>query len=769
MKILFNPALKSRNNYGTISFQMKKSEFKGIDRKVVDDTKAPIEKFKTIDNFYNYCSGLIEKIITKNYEGRNPAPRWERERLIQEWSEYVLKENDAYTPPIAFMILSSITKDLKPNDDTLPPVLDKGVLAQTVEQVQNETMKNKKINFEKEYSANLKKALLAGLNQNIDESLNGWIVIPSKKQDPEHFNENVNKLKILSHNKWCTKGYSAEPYLTDGEFHIYMNKGRPELGIRFIGDKIQEIQGEHNSSRLPLKYLNLLKNYIKNYKLSPYAEREINDLECRKEYINDFMKTYFPKGVEQYSTQEILEAFGIKCRKDTDGLLIVSHYSSNCPYFTFEDIGNDRILYERKFPYFGFEDLGINEKNLFKDIKVIEGDASFQSSGLTNLGNLRSIGGNADFMFSQITDFRNLESIGGNATFDNSRITDLANLKTIGGDAGFREANVVNLGKLESIGGNVDFYDSEFTSLGNLQSIGGEVRFENSKITDLGNLKTIGGDADFSYSEVKDLGKLEYIGGDARFVESKIPNLGNLKTIKGYVDFAYSLIPDLGKLEYLGGAHFGYSQIKDLGNLESIDGIGNVSFSNSQITNLGKLKTINGSVNFSDSLITDLGNLEYIGKWARFNNSKITSLGNLQTIGGDANFRDSQVTDLSKLQSINGSAFFDKSQITNLGNLKFIGEDADFTDSQITDLCDLQSVGKDAIFNNSRLLSLGNLKSIGRDAYFDDSQVTDLGHLESIDGDVCIENSKLKPSDFSSVNIKGRFFSGWKQNGKIYI
>lgn len=164
---------------------MKKSEFSGIDRKVVEDTKAPIEKFKGMDDFYSFCTERIEEIKSKEYAGRYIRTLEQRNTVLQEWFDYVLTENDAYTPSIAFMILSAITKELKQNDDTLPPALNKGVLAQTVEQIQKEALnqQNFKINFEKEYRANLQKAFMADETENIDNSLNGWIIIPSKMQD----------------------------------------------------------------------------------------------------------------------------------------------------------------------------------------------------------------------------------------------------------------------------------------------------------------------------------------------------------------------------------------------------------------------------------------------------------------------------------------------------------------------------------------------------------------------------------------------------------
>lgn len=45
--------------------------------------------------------------------------------MLKEWSDYVLKENDAYNSAAALLILTAITKDINSGNDKLPPVLIK--------------------------------------------------------------------------------------------------------------------------------------------------------------------------------------------------------------------------------------------------------------------------------------------------------------------------------------------------------------------------------------------------------------------------------------------------------------------------------------------------------------------------------------------------------------------------------------------------------------------------------------------------------------------
>ena len=571
--MLINPLSTVNNNnnnkyiYPSPAFKMKMSELKGIDRFVAKKYKINPQPIKTLEAFQEKCKEMVEKIVGKDFLGRQQETTVQRKEMIKDWYNYVVKENGAYTSAMGLMILAGITNKLKPNEDTLPPALNKGVLADTVTKIQDEINGLKpneeaQINFEKEYRLNLQRGIL-NEEKTLDENLNGWIIIPSKEHDSENFEANVDKLKMLSHDNWCTKSFNAEPYLAQGDFHVYMEQGKPKLGVRFVGDEIQEIQGELNNSKIPVKYGDIAKEHIKNYKLTKKANKELEKLEKTKAEI-ERIKSMFPDGINNAPAQKVLEALGIKCKQDSDGLLIISHYG-------------DSIL------DYSYSDLEIDENRLFKYIKEIEGRANLKNSQVTDLGNLQTIGGNADFMYSQVTKLGKLRYIGKNASFDHSKFTSLGNIQTIGGSA--------------------DFTNSQITNLGNLQTIGGSAVFENSQITNLGNLQSIGGSADFMYSQVTRLGKLRYIGKNAFFDHSKLTNLGNIQTIGG-------------------SAVFKNSQITSLWNLQSIGG--NAFFENSQITSLGNLQTIGRDAYFSNSQITSLGNLQSIGRNAYIKNSLLS-------------------------------------------------------------------------------------------------------------------------------------------------
>ena len=414
------------------------------------------------------------------------------------------------------MILDGITKNLKNDNNALPPVLDKGILASTIQDITDLLKENPKarINFYKLYQTKLMKKY-ASENNSPYGNQTGWIIIPSNDNDPQHFEENVKKLKTLSHDNWCTKTFNAKLYLEEGDFHVYLENGKPKLGVRFDKDVIQEIQGEKNDKEIPLKYLSIAQDHVKDSKLSQSTEEEFEIAYETKEAINDFKAELSRQGIdfETCTTEQLLNAVGIKTERNEEGKLILDCY--------------------KQPDKFTFEELGINENKLLKDVVEIKGDADFRFSELTKSDDLRRIGGNANFTYSEVKNLNNLKSISGNAYFSFSKIENLNNLESVGGDAYFWHVKIENLNNLISIGGNADFRNSKIRNLKNLESIGGKADFRFSIIENLNNLISIGRDADFRHSKIRNLNNLESIGRNVWFEFHNIQSAGRLKSIGG--------------------------------------------------------------------------------------------------------------------------------------------------------------------------------------------------------------------------------------------
>ena len=95
---------------------MKKSQFTGLDLFVVNKFKAPISNFNSNEDLQNWADRTIKELLNETVlEGRWEETKEEREKAIEEWTNYVQKENDAYTKTIQLLVLDSILKGLSEN------------------------------------------------------------------------------------------------------------------------------------------------------------------------------------------------------------------------------------------------------------------------------------------------------------------------------------------------------------------------------------------------------------------------------------------------------------------------------------------------------------------------------------------------------------------------------------------------------------------------------------------------------------------------------
>lgn len=496
--------LKNTNRNNTISFKaLKKSAFSGIDFVAVEKFKAPIEKFDVLEDLQIWAGKLLKNVIYRNFEGRQSETTVQRNIVLNKWFDYVVNGNEAYSNVVKLIILSAIVKGLSHLNDKLPPELNKGVLADTLTDFEEIVKKNSKIqlDFGKMYQNKLRSYFLNDDFVHTGETETKWVVIPSLRNDCQNFYKNVEKLKTLSCSTWCTKSYNAEPYLRKGDFHIYLDCGQPKIGIRFVENKIEEIQGPLNNSNIPLDCLDIVEKYIneKHLNLNYSAEDEIYVLRKSKHKMNE-AKNKLSQAIRNNDIKKILNYYDINTEKNSDGKLIISKFDLD---------GNYTLA-----------DIGVDEEKFFENIVEINGDADFSHIKMNSIKNIKTIAGTAYFMYSPLTN--------------------LGNLKFIGGTALFQYSKVKNLGNLEYIGGDAILFDSKIESLGNLYTIEGYADFSNSKIKELGNLEFVGGSIKFSDSSVIDLSNLEYIGGDADFSNSRVSRLGMLKTIEGKANISNS-------------------------------------------------------------------------------------------------------------------------------------------------------------------------------------------------------------------------------------
>ena len=487
---------------------MKPNQFKGFDYSCVRKFKAPVEKFNTENNFYTWAQNKVNKLIDKKIiAGKSNYTVAQRRDLIYEWVEGVGR--DLLNSSILLIILSSILKELKETNDKLPEIFIPEVVNNSINEIKNKLEKDKdfKFNFKDIYCKNLKNEYLK------DDNYTGWIKIPYLENDSKNFQNNVNKLKILSNNTWCTKSITAKVLLKLGDFHIWLKDGNPKIALRFKDDLITEIRNELNQNSLTQEDFDVVQSYIleKGFAMEGTA---INTYQKAKKIATTLQKLNKAIGENSANKEfEIFKYFGFHPTKCTDNSISISEYRKPTEEFTFAELGFD-------------------ETELFKNVSEIRGNAIFKDSSLKELKNLKRILGNAEFDDSQINHLGELTSIEGNASFTNTQIFSTEKIEFIGGNADFRDCHIRRLENIERIGGNL---------------------LLNSYISSLGKLKYIGGSANLDI--FSNLEYLEEIGGDA-YLGIGIKGLGNLHTIKGNAYFMYSQLDTLENLKYIGGYFF---------------------------------------------------------------------------------------------------------------------------------------------------------------------------------------------------------------------
>jgi len=344
------------------------------------------------------------------------------------------------------------------------------------------------------------------------------------KTSEENRLENSKELSQLVQNTyWCTKT-NSKSQLNGGDFYVYVTENNsevfPRIAIRMNEDKVGEVRGNNSSSQdLEIEMIPVAKEFLLNNIGNDSGEKWLDSIEYNEKAILLYDKLT-ESGLFKDSVEEFIEL------RIKESQYLLDYADRNGHVLRIENFINEEVqelpnkFYRKGEVIFDLVDFDV------KLTKIIVGNANFENSKLTDLGNLTTIGGTANFRDSKLTDLGKLTTIGGYADFENSKLTDLGNLTTIGGYA--------------------DFENSKLTDLGNLTTIGGYANFENSLVTDLGKLTTIGGDAYFgdNYDLEQKWQSLEAKrNNDIRFEEGGLINKEVMDNVK-YVDFYNVTVSD---------------------------------------------------------------------------------------------------------------------------------------------------------------------------------------------------------------------------------
>ncbi|MGN0030476.1 MAG: hypothetical protein ACI37Q_00805 [Candidatus Gastranaerophilaceae bacterium] len=287
-----------------------------------------------------------------------------------------LKKDDS----LRLVIWNSISSELKENNRHLPVPLNEKALLDTIEGFEKIDPKDRAVrcaspSFLEMYTHRLRDNKL--MEMGISENDSVWVKIPSIKHDPLHRRENINNLEILSCKNWCTRSSvdKAEAALEDGDFYIYlkrnpMNLWEPLVGMTTSRGKIDQIQGVENNNIVPLNLVSEIKSYITSRNLQcgsgvfdegPKATQAIMISEKLNE-LDDISKKTFVKAIKDNNNEAVFRFLNVDAKVLEDGTLEIASYK---PSYVLNP-KNGTVV-----PYSMF---GINENELLKNVKVINGD-----------------------------------------------------------------------------------------------------------------------------------------------------------------------------------------------------------------------------------------------------------------------------------------------------------------------------------------------------------------------------------------------------------
>lgn len=298
-ELLYNYTLSKIDPESDQNYYLNDIDMNKYIRQNVNNNDPQVQQ--AIQLYRNNPEESKKKIIDHINEGK--------QKEFFTWWNYVTEENDVYKsdPAFSFIILNPIFDLSKEGKHTPTIPLNAEALSELYENVNQ----GKDLNIVKSYrkiTSELDKRGLGTVETRGDVSGDGWVRIPSKNNDPENFDINVDKVKRYSCNTgWCiAQDMMARDYLSKGDFWFLIKGGKSVVAIRLDGNSVAEIQGKNNER--PYEYWEEIINFLENsnidYKESShykdlYEAVELNiaidsgDLSVYDDIKEEFEKGYF--------------------------------------------------------------------------------------------------------------------------------------------------------------------------------------------------------------------------------------------------------------------------------------------------------------------------------------------------------------------------------------------------------------------------------------------------------------------------------------------
>jgi hypothetical protein len=242
-----------------------------------DEVKKEIEKMMAPGVVPDQQMALAIQVYKQNPERAidimGTSINHDKEVSFKGWWEYLTEGEDTYkeNPAFAFSVFRPILESSDEKTKDAAPPLNAEALSMIFQEIKD-TNGTAQINVLKKYIKESSKIDTAS-SQTV-KSTNAdahWVYIPGGTTDPEHLQENIDKLKRFSVGTgWCVAGGHAAIYLPQGDFWLYILNGITTAAIRCIGNKkIAEIRGHNNDIKNITPYWEPVLDFIQAQGLDP--------------------------------------------------------------------------------------------------------------------------------------------------------------------------------------------------------------------------------------------------------------------------------------------------------------------------------------------------------------------------------------------------------------------------------------------------------------------------------------------------------------------
>lgn len=193
----------------------------------------------------------------------------ERRRVLETWLEYLTDINAEYEadPFWKDFIWEGLTKGLRKDAPNLPPPLLPAALADTYADVMEDPDTRNFMTIYSEMAAEQAIAETDAKNQVKTKAGKTWVKVPKTESGHRDFAKNAAQIRALSCKTWCTAGSMAEVYLKSGDFWMLTEDGETQMAIRFKDNEVAEIQGPANDGKIPLNYVDDVKELSESGKI----------------------------------------------------------------------------------------------------------------------------------------------------------------------------------------------------------------------------------------------------------------------------------------------------------------------------------------------------------------------------------------------------------------------------------------------------------------------------------------------------------------------